>query len=372
MRILLLGEYSNLHATLARGLRKLGHEVCVASGGDFWKDYPRDIDISRKNLSKTEGIRCYLNILKNLPRFRNYDIVQLINPVFFDVKAARLLPVYNYLKRNNGKVFLGAFGVDTFWINTCLDGKTFRYSDFDLFGKRRDNYYNQGEIDTWIGSDNEKLNREIAASCDGVIACLYEYFAPYHNIYPGKTFFAPLPVDDIHIKETDKKPSDKVRFFIGINKSRSIVKGTDIMERALDRLKENYPDRCEIMKAVSVPFEEYVRMFESSDVILDQIYSYTPAMNALHAMAKGIVAVSGGEPENYEIIDEKELRPIINVLPDEEDIYKKLEWIVMNREKLPHLSKESREYVEKHHHYLKVAQRYLDIWSGKAGDQSEQ
>ena len=71
---------------------------------------------------------------------RNYDIVQLINPVFFDVKAARLLPVYNYLKRNNGKVFLGAFGVDTFWINTCLDGKTFRYSDFDLFGKRRDNY----------------------------------------------------------------------------------------------------------------------------------------------------------------------------------------------------------------------------------------
>lgn len=47
MKILLLGEYSNVHATLADGLRRLGHEVTVASNGDFWKDYPRDIDFSR-------------------------------------------------------------------------------------------------------------------------------------------------------------------------------------------------------------------------------------------------------------------------------------------------------------------------------------
>lgn len=47
MKILLLGEYSNVHWTLAQGLRTFGHEVCVISNGDFWKDYPRDIDVSR-------------------------------------------------------------------------------------------------------------------------------------------------------------------------------------------------------------------------------------------------------------------------------------------------------------------------------------
>lgn len=36
-KILLLGEYSNVHATLADGLRKLGHQVTVLSNGDFWK-----------------------------------------------------------------------------------------------------------------------------------------------------------------------------------------------------------------------------------------------------------------------------------------------------------------------------------------------
>ena len=37
MRILLMGEYSNVHNTLAIGLRALGHEVTVASDGDSWK-----------------------------------------------------------------------------------------------------------------------------------------------------------------------------------------------------------------------------------------------------------------------------------------------------------------------------------------------
>ena len=45
MRILLIGEYSNVHATLAEGLRALGQQVTVVSNGDFWKDYPRDIDL---------------------------------------------------------------------------------------------------------------------------------------------------------------------------------------------------------------------------------------------------------------------------------------------------------------------------------------
>ena len=52
MRILLLGEFSNVHATLALGLRKLGHDVVVASDGDEWKNYPRDIDLHRPSLKK--------------------------------------------------------------------------------------------------------------------------------------------------------------------------------------------------------------------------------------------------------------------------------------------------------------------------------
>lgn len=43
MKILLLGEASNLHWTLAEGLRSLGHQVTVASNGSHWMDNSRDI-----------------------------------------------------------------------------------------------------------------------------------------------------------------------------------------------------------------------------------------------------------------------------------------------------------------------------------------
>ena len=60
--------------------------------------------------------------------------------------------------------------------------------------------------------------------------------------------------------------------------------------------------------AEGVPFDQYCRLLDGSDVLLDQLYSYTPSMNTLLAMSKGIVCVGGGEPENYEIIGETELR----------------------------------------------------------------
>ena len=54
---------------------------------------------------------------------------------------------------------------------------------------------------------------------------------------------------------------------------------------------------------------------EGSDAILDQLYSYTPSMNPLEAMSRGIICIGGGEPENYEILNETLLHPIINVQP---------------------------------------------------------
>ena len=100
MKILLLGEYSNVHWTLAEGLRALGHHVCVVSHGDFWKNYKRDISLVRPTQSKWDGLRYLAKVLATLPRLRGYDVVQLINPCFLELKAERLYAIYNYLRDN--------------------------------------------------------------------------------------------------------------------------------------------------------------------------------------------------------------------------------------------------------------------------------
>jgi glycosyltransferase involved in cell wall biosynthesis len=104
---------------------------------------------------------------------------------------------------------------------------------------------------------------------------------------------------------------------------------------------------------------------ENSDAILDQLYAYTPSMNPLEAMKKGIICIGGGEPENYEIIGETELRPIINVEPTKESVISALEQLVLHPEAIPELKRQSVEYISRHHDYLKVARQYLDFWNSK-------
>lgn len=363
MKILLLGEYSNVHWTLAEGLRALGHTVCVVSNGDFWKSYPSDITIVRNEKSRWGSLHYLLKVVSVLPRLRGYDVVQVINPCFFELKAEKNLKIFRYLKKHNRKIFLGGYGNDYYWVHTCAFTDTFRYSDFQLFGKKRSNGYTEGEIKDWIGSPKEKANKEMARTCNGIITGLYEYYASYLPYFPDKMTFIPFPINREKITPKEERADDgKVHFFIGIQKSRNQVKGTDIMYRALLRVKERYPGQCEIVKAESVPYSEYQQLMNRSDVLLDQLYSYTPAMNGLLAMAKGLVLVGGGEPENYKILSESELRPIVNVLPDEEDVVRKLEYLVQNKEQIRQLSAQSVEYIRRHHDHIQVARRYLDFW----------
>lgn len=357
MKILLLGEYSAVHCTLARGLRIWGHKVTLMSNGDFWKNYPRDVDLAR-HPGKFGGVALMSKVCSLLPWLKGYDVVQLINPMFLELKAARLFPLYHYLRRHNGKMVLGAFGMDYYWVNTCSTTMPLRYSDFNIGSTLRTNADALKERKEWLGTDKEKLNKYIAEDADGIVAGLYEYWACYHPLFPDKTTFIPYPICLPRPKPLVH--NKRLKVFIGINRSRNEYKGTDIMLAAAQRLQQQYSDKMELVKVESVPFEEYQRLMDGSDVILDQLYSYTPSMNSLLAMSKGIVVVGGGEPENYEIINEHELRPIINVLPTEESVYQQLEQLLLHPERLDTLKRQSIEYIKRHHEYIYVAGLYID------------
>lgn len=364
MKILLLGECSNLHWTLAQGLRKSGHEVTVVSDGSKWMGNERDISLVRDGYDVKSTIKYLFDIYKNRDKLKGYDVVQIKSPLFFDLKAKRNLQLYKYLKKNNDKVFLGAFSSDYFWVKVCMDKKTFRYSDYFIGDKPTNIPLADTLAAGWLHTDKKDVNIEMADTCDGIVACLYEYYMAYEKDYPEKLTFIPEPINLDELTFVERNPaSRKIRFFIGIQKDRSQLKGTDIMYKALQKIEAKYPDQCEIVKVESVPYHEYIKIMSESDVILDQLYSYTPGMNALAAMAQGITAVGGGEPEMYELLGEVENKPVINVLPTEEDVYDKLESLIKNKDRLHESSKNSFLFIRKHHDYLNVAQEYVKAWS---------
>lgn len=370
MKILLIGEYSNVHYTLALGLRLLGHEVTLASDGDNWKNYPRDIDMRRKSMSFFSSISYLWKTWNQIQDFKGYDIVQLINPVFIPLKGERIWPFYQRLRKTNGKIVMGAFGMDYYYVKSCLDFKTFEYSDFNFGNKERYSDENECFKRDWLYGSKGLLNQRIAADCDAIVAGLYEYYISYlhHFNNTDKLHFIPFPIK-INTSNAAKSVEElwtigrPVKILAGIQKQRSVYKGTDIMLKAAQRVAKDYPDKCEIKISESLPFNQYIKLLNDSDVILDQLYSYTPAMNALEAMGRGIIAVTGGEPENYQVLNETELFPIVNVKPNEQSVYDALAKIVINRDSLvPRLKHESIQYISKHHDYVKVAKQYEELY----------
>ncbi|MDR1810171.1 MAG: glycosyltransferase family 1 protein [Prevotella sp.] len=362
MRILLIGEYSNLHWTLAQGLRKLGHQVTVASDGDGFKQYPRDIDLERKSSNLKDTAATLLAVLKNLKNFKGYDVVQLINPCFTQLNIAVNKYLYRYLKRHNKTIFLGAFGIDAFWVSAASDNRTFRYTEFFINGKENKLADNERVKKTWLNTAYEALNREIADSCNGIIACLFEYYTAYKPYYEQKLTYIPLPINTDMIQLSVSRPHDKVIFFLGINKARNEFKGTDKLYRGLLALQKKYPEEVALSVVESVRYDEYTKALAASHAAIDQLYSYTPAVNGLTALAMGKTLLSGAEPEMYQLLGEELNHPIINVFPSEEDIFNKLEYIVLNKDKLPQWSLDGRQFVEKHHDYIAIARQYLDFW----------
>jgi hypothetical protein len=55
--------------------------------------------------------------------------------------------------------------------------------------------------------------------------------------------------------------------------------------------------------------------------------------------------------------------PVVNVLPDPEEVYRTLERLILHRADIPQMCRDSRTFVEQHHDYRKVAQQFIDFWS---------
>jgi len=357
MKILYFGEYSGLHTLLAKGMKERGHQVTLVGDGNMFHNFPRDIDI-RRGSGPLAGIAHMARMIRLLPRFTGYDIVQLINPDCFGLRAEREYHFYRFIRHHNKKIVAGAFGCDWYWVDDGLHHKTFRYGDFYIGDDMREDAAAQSFISEYMDTPKGDYTRFVMEDADWIPTCLYEYQTCYSRYFPKKTEFFPLPVIADCNEPVHAFDNRCIRFFIGIDRARSRYKGTDIMLQALKQVVAHHPEECEIIKVESLPFAEYEMSMNSCDVMLDQLYSYTPSMNSLLAMKKGIVVVGGGEPENYDIIHEEQLRPIINVEPTFESVCQQLEWLIAHKHLIPRLKAESIAYVKKHHDYRKVAGKY--------------
>ena len=363
MKILLFGEYSNVHNTLSRALKSLGHNVFLISDGDGWENYDRDYDLKRISYSKVGSVKYTFDLLKILPKLRGFDVVQIINPVFIKMKIGKNKLLFDYLKTYNKRVFAGVFGSDYYIVKGSIDNSILKYSEYNYNGKRNNDPLLLDQINGWIYSDKKELTKYVMKNCDGIIASLYEYFKIYEHFLPRKVKYIPLPiVTNTDNNKLHKDPTEKINILLGIQKRRESIKGTQVIRPIIEKVAQRNRDKCNLTIVDSVPYNEYLNILEETDILIDQLYSFSPSRNPLIAMNNGIVVESGGEEEYYNFHKEKSLRTIINITPDINQMESIFENMINNKDDIYKRSKDGIEYVNKYHNHIDVANQYLEFW----------
>lgn len=369
-KILLLGDYSNCHRTLATGLRRLGCDVTQASSGSAWMDCDRQIDLKRRP-GKTGGMELYMRLLfGDLRRLLSgFDIVALHDVNFVELRPERLRPLFRRLKRRNGSVFLTAMSTDIAYLDMVeATDCPLRYSEWFIDGKpSRHHLANAGQWTAWHASPLVDYQREVLEELTGAVSVLYEYHLGMQRaLGADRVAYGGIPVDTSLFQPVDlPEKIEKVKLFLGRDRNRKLMKGSDLLETAARRVVDEMPDRAELVIVENRPYAEFVGLLKDAHVVLDQIYSYTPATTALMAMAYGLNVVSGGEQEYYDFIGEHDNRPIINAPIELDALTSTLREVVSHPERIARRGCRSREFVLKHNDSEVVARRFLDFWLSK-------
>lgn len=364
MKILLLGEASFVQSTLRKGFEALGHEVTLVSAGCIW-DCPRDVDVSRNmRWGKLSGLKVVWKILRNIRLFWGNDIVLMNDFHTLPLKLKWNELFFRFVRRWNKRVVRGCWGDDEVVLDAQAKG-VLDYSDTHIGTVPINVDENRWRIEEQRLLEFVSCFRCVNSNVDAFAACLYEYYRYYdREEYRERLHYLPLPME-IPQESRVKGSEWPIKVLVGIQTRRDYIKGAGIIAGLVERIAAENPEKVVVRKVYDVPYEEYCRMLEEADVLVDQLYSYTPSMNSLAAMARGTVVIGGGEEEYYDFIGESELRPIINVRPgqDEENL-RVLGEALLTEGTVSRLSRESAAFVRKHHDYMKVSMEYVSMFEG--------
>lgn len=372
----MIGEYSRLHNTLKEGLVKLGHEVTIVGNGDGFKDYPVDLNTDAKwsksfllnplrqaifrlfkyDFARLEnGIRFYFM----LPKLRGFDIVQLISETPIQTHLGFEYALLKRIRATNRKLFILSSGTD-FRFMQAVSRKKYRYSLFDAYLQNPALVAEYRHVLPHLTPAYGKHHEKMMALAQGMIATDIDYAIALEG-KPEFLGMIPNPVNTSVIAFQPLKPAPPVRIFHGINRWNYHKKGNAYFEKALEIVQRKYGEKVVLTTAENLPYAQYIQLFDDAHIVLDQVNAYDQGYNALEAMAKGKVVFTGAEIEFMQHYGLQE-RVAINALPDAEAIAEELSYLIENLQEIAAISERARRFVEVQHDYVKIAEKYLDVW----------
>lgn len=369
MKILLIGEYSGVNKNLKSGFTKLEHITTIFSNGDGWKKIATDNDdfcFEYKSNYKILGINvmgswrlkafCQFFLFKwKIRKLQSvFDLIIIVNYEFIRLKN-EFSPKLSFkdikkISKKNAPIFLMACGDELPYLS---EGHKMRYWPHDKTDLAKSKYFKK---------DYKMLFEKLPENITAIVPSMYEYANTYRIFSESKKFniekTIPFAFDSDDIVPYNKVIDGKIRIYHGIN--REDFKGTPIIREALSIIKNRYPNKVDIRIEAGMPLVEYLKVLKDSNIIIDQCKSYSYGMNAIYSMALGKVVFSGNEKECMDEFNRQDI-PIVNILPEVNNIVEKLEKFINEPFLISLYSKRSRRFVEDFHSDIGVAKSFLRL-----------
>lgn len=363
LKILFIGDYSNLHTTLARELKRNGHEANVLSDKCGYMNLSTDFFLKRS--PGIGGNFKYLFDLFNLlPKLKNYDVVQLINTNFLSLKPQKIKYFFDILKKQNKSVFLTLAGNDYNFVKACNDAKIFRFSEFKIGEEFSPGHLaNPDHLYGWLSPANKHWSEYLLENISGAMAVLPEYHMPVKDILGERVAFTNLPIDFSELPPCHHRFLDnKVNIMVGMRSGFEDMKGTKILYNIAEEIEKDLKDKVKVDLVQDVAFSEFLKRVSKSDIILDQLYSYSPAMTALYGMSMGKVVATGAQQEYYNYIGNPEIKPIFSLSPFDKNIKERLINLIDDRNEILLRGEQGLDLVKRENDSRIVAEKFVNHW----------
>lgn len=367
MKVLIVGEYSGFSKNLSLGLREIGHEPFVISWGDGFKKINQEhgisIDISNfsicghqiKGSHNLKRLFSSIKLSKKISSLSDFfDCALILNPCFVKLKHNWFVPYPSILQI---KSMLNK--KDNIYLSAC--GNDFIYNSFLPYRGKVSNAI----IKKFTQSldENKPSFVQFLKEIKGIIPVMidfaeaYRYFQDQYEYKILPTI--PLPFDTESVIATKKKEAP-INIFHGV--TRPDEKGSPFIIDAMHRIGEKYGDKVKLDIVSHLPLKEYLQILENADILIDQTYAKSYGMNTIEGMSMGKVVLSGNEPGNAEEFGTTDC-PVVNILPDSDDIFNKLDFLIQNEDKLIQMSADSIKYARAFHDSRIVATQYIELFT---------
>jgi hypothetical protein len=360
-KILLVNDMRGAQEYLHRAYLKMGLNSDIAIFG-----YPLASTITRSmnfDPLRTFGLfgkipRPIINLL-NVKKLQNYDVASYVHRISFVDKPHFLR--YKDLPIVREKVRVMSYtGLGCDEISYVADNEKLPYRPCATCQQFDDPTHRCEKI-------VRPLKTKAVENLNKYFDCVFSAMAEYDHIknaYVGTVERMPLPLDVSEIPWIPSGQNKLQKIKIIHTPSRQGFKGTAVVLAAIDNLSEIRSD-FEFKILTGLPFGEYIQAVGEADIVIDQVWSQSPGMNALWLLGMGKIVFSGNTNLAKSYFPFAVDSPIINADPNPQSLAHDLSRAISSRGGFSRLSEMGREYVRSNHDHLKIAEQYLSYWEGK-------